>query len=145
MRAVVQRVTKARVSVDGETLGELDRPGLVVLLGIGHQDSEPIGRKLASKVWELRIFDGQLSASDLSAPILVVSQFTLYADTKKGRRPSWSAAAPGAVSEPLVDAFVASLRDLGARVSTGRFGAQMQVELTNDGPMTLIIDTDTYR
>lgn len=145
MRAVVQRVTKAKVSVDGDLVGQLDRPGLLVLLGVGHGDTEAIGAKLAAKIWEMRIFEGQQSAHDLLAPIMVVSQFTLYADTRKGRRPSWSGAAPGPVSEPLVDAFVASLGALGASVATGRFGAQMQVELTNDGPMTLIIDTDSYR
>ena len=96
--------------------------------------------KLADKVWGLRILDGELSCSDIGAPLLVISQFTLYADTRKGRRPSWSKAAPGAVSEPLFDAFVAALRRAGAEVATGRFGAMMAVELVNSGPMTLVID-----
>lgn len=140
MRAVVQRVSRASVSVDGEVVGRIEEPGLMVLLGVTHTDSEADAGKLADKVWGLRILDGELSCSDIGAPLLVISQFTLYADTRKGRRPSWSKAAPGAVSEPLFDAFVAALRRAGAEVATGRFGAMMAVELVNSGPMTLVID-----
>ncbi|MFT4164737.1 MAG: D-aminoacyl-tRNA deacylase [Microlunatus sp.] len=142
MRAVVQRAASASVSVDGEVTGALDRPGLMVLVGATHTDTPEIAAKLAQKIWTLRILADERSAADLDAPLLVVSQFTLYADTAKGRRPSWNAAAPRAVSEPLVDSFVAVLRNLGAEVSTGVFGADMQVSLVNDGPVTLILDTD---
>ena len=142
MRAVVQRAASASVSVAGEVVGALDRPGLMILVGATHTDTEEIAAKLAQKIWTLRILADERSAADLGAPLLVVSQFTLYADTAKGRRPSWSAAAPRAVSEPLVESFVAALRDLGAEVSTGVFGADMQVSLVNDGPVTLILDTD---
>ncbi|MFL6140202.1 MAG: D-aminoacyl-tRNA deacylase [Frankiaceae bacterium] len=142
MRAVVQRVTRASVSVDGEVVGRIDRPGLVVLVGVTHDDTAATARALAGKVHELRILPGERSAADVGAPLLVVSQFTLYADTRKGRRPSWSAAAPGPVAEPLVDEVVAALRERGAEVATGRFGAQMAVELVNDGPMTLVLDLD---
>jgi D-tyrosyl-tRNA(Tyr) deacylase len=140
MRAVVQRVSRASVTVAGEVVGRIDRPGLMVLLGVTHTDTADDAAKLADKIWNLRILAGERSCSDLGAPLLVVSQFTLYADTRKGRRPSWSKAAPGPVSEPLVDAFVAALRVLGAEVATGRFGAMMAVDLVNDGPMTLVID-----
>ena len=140
MRAVVQRVSEASVTVDGETVGRLGRPGLVVLVGVTHDDSPDHARRLAAKVHDLRILDGERSASDVDAPLLVVSQFTLYADTAKGRRPSWSAAAPGPTAEPLVEEFVAELRRRGATVATGRFGAHMQVHLVNDGPVTLILD-----
>jgi D-tyrosyl-tRNA(Tyr) deacylase len=140
MRAVVQRVSRASVTVAGEVVGRIDRPGLMVLLGVTHTDIADDAAKLADKIWNLRILAGERSCSDLGAPLLVVSQFTLYADTRKGRRPSWSKAAPGPVSEPLVDAFVAALRVLGAEVATGRFGAMMAVDLVNDGPMTLVID-----
>lgn len=140
MRAVVQRVSRASVTVDGEPVGRIERPGLLVLLGVTHTDTAEDAGKLADKIWGLRILDGELSCSDLGAPLLVVSQFTLYADTRKGRRPSWSKAAPGPVSEPLFDAFVAALRATGAEVATGRFGAMMAVELVNSGPMTLVID-----
>ncbi|MDO4716920.1 MAG: D-aminoacyl-tRNA deacylase [Propionibacteriaceae bacterium] len=142
MRAVVQRASSGRVVVDGEVVGELPRPGLVVLLGIGHDDTPALADKLAAKIWGLRILDGETSASDSGAPLLVVSQFTLYADVRKGRRPSWNAAAPGPVSEPLVSYFMDALRSLGAHVEGGRFGAHMQVELVNDGPVTIVIDTD---
>ena len=142
MRAVVQRAASASVSVDGLLTGALDRPGLMVLVGATHTDTPEIAAKLAQKIWTLRILADERSAADLGAPLLVVSQFTLYADTAKGRRPSWSAAAPRAVSEPLVDSFVAALRKLGAEVSTGVFGAEMQVSLVNDGPVTLILDAD---
>ncbi|MDX6297112.1 MAG: D-aminoacyl-tRNA deacylase [Nocardioidaceae bacterium] len=141
MRAVVQRASSAEVVVAGESVGSLSRPGLVVLLGVTHDDTSEQAAHLARRIWDLRILEGERSASDLGAPLLVVSQFTLYADLSKGRRPSWSAAAPGAVSEPLYDAFCAALRALGAEVSTGVFGAQMDVTLTNDGPVTLIVES----
>lgn len=144
MRAVVQRVTSASVSIDGEVVGAIDpgpgRQGLLVLLGVTHDDEAATADKLARKVWELRILDDGLSASDVGAPLLVVSQFTLYADTRKGRRPSWSAAAPAESAEPLVQAFCDALRALGAHVETGVFGAMMQVSSTNDGPVTLVLD-----
>ena len=142
MRVVVQRASSGRVRVDGEVVGELPGPGLVVLVGVTHSDSPATAAKLADKVWNLRILSGEQSAAQLAAPLLVVSQFTLYADTRRGRRPSWGAAAPRPVSEPLVTAFVEALRDLGATVVTGVFGAQMQVELINDGPVTLVVDSD---
>ncbi|OYN99753.1 D-tyrosyl-tRNA(Tyr) deacylase [Enemella evansiae] len=144
MRVVLQRAASAEVRVDDEVVGALPTPGLVLLVGITHTDTPEIAARLADKIWRLRILTGERSAADEGAPLLVVSQFTLYADTRKGRRPSWSAAAPGPVSEPLVDAFVAALRDLGAHVESGRFGAQMQVSLVNDGPVTLVLDSDTY-
>lgn len=142
MRAVVQRVASASVQVAGEIVGEIDRPGLLLLVGATHTDTDATAARLAAKIWTLRILADERSAADTGAPLLVVSQFTLYADTAKGRRPSWSAAAPRPVSEPLVDAFVASLRDLGAEVATGVFGADMQVSLVNDGPVTLVLDAD---
>ena len=141
MRLVIQRVTAARVEVDGEIVGAIDRPGLLILVGVTHDDQPATANRLAEKVWTLRILDGERSCQEENAPILVVSQFTLYADTRKGRRPSWSAAAPRAVSEPLIEAFVSSLRGRGAEVATGVFGAQMKVTLTNDGPVTLILDS----
>ncbi len=141
MRLVVQRVGSARVQVADRLVGAIDRPGLVVLVGVTHGDTEAIAARLAEKVWQLRILADERSCAEVGAPILVVSQFTLYADTRKGRRPSWSAAAPRAISEPLVDTFVASLRALGAEVATGVFGADMQVSLVNDGPVTLIVDS----
>lgn len=140
MRAVVQRVTQARVEVAGQTVGAIDEPGLLVLVGVTHDDEAATAARLADKIWRLRIMADERSCADLGAPLLVVSQFTLYADTRKGRRPSWSAAAPGPVSEPLVTAFVDALRALGARVETGRFGADMQVSLVNDGPVTLVLE-----
>ena len=140
MRAVVQVASGAAVHVDGEQVGGFDGPGLVVLVGVTHTDTPQDADRLAEKVWQLRIMDDEQSASDLSAPLLVVSQFTLYADLKKGRRPSWSAAAPRPVSEPLVEAVVDALRTRGATVTTGVFGADMRVSLTNDGPRTLIVD-----
>ena len=141
MRAVVQRVSQAAVTVDGAVVGAIDEPGLVVLLGVTHDDTAEIADRLAAKIWTLRILRDEKSCSDLGAPLLVISQFTLYADTRKGRRPSWSAAAPGPVSEPLYDAFCASLERLGARVERGRFGASMSVDLTNEGPVTLVLDS----
>ncbi len=140
MRAVVQRVSQASVAVGGETAGEIDEPGLLVLVGVTHEDTPDLAAKLAAKLWGLRILDGEKSCSDVGAPLLVISQFTLYADLAKGRRPSWSAAAPGPVAEPLVSAVVQALRDLGARVQTGVFGADMKVSLVNDGPVTIIVD-----
>lgn len=144
MRLVVQRAARASVSVGGEVVGALDRPGLVVLVGVTHGDTPAIAQRLADKVWGLRILADERSASELDAPLLVVSQFTLYADVRKGRRPSWSAAAPGEQSEPLVDAFADALRALGATVATGRFGAHMAVDLVNDGPVTLVIDSEMW-
>jgi D-tyrosyl-tRNA(Tyr) deacylase len=141
VRCVIQRVSGASVAVDGDVIAEIDRPGLLVLVGVTHTDTADEARRLADKIWRLRIMADEQSAADLNAPLLVVSQFTLYADTRKGRRPSWSAAAPRPVSEPLVDAFAAALTDLGAEVGTGVFGAQMQVSLTNDGPVTIILDS----
>jgi D-aminoacyl-tRNA deacylase len=137
MRAVVQRVSRADVRVDDTITGSLDEPGLVVLLGVTHDDTTDKAAALARKVWDLRIMRDERSASDLCAPVLVVSQFTLYADLRKGRRPSWGAAAPGPVSEPLYDAFCTALRELGARVETGVFGASMTVDLSNEGPVTI--------
>jgi D-tyrosyl-tRNA(Tyr) deacylase len=140
VRAVVQRVAQASVTVDGQAVGAISEPGLLVLVGITHDDTPGQAAKLAAKLWGLRILDGEKSCSDVSAPLLVISQFTLYADTRKGRRPTWQAAAPGPVAEPLVDAVISSLRALGARVQTGVFGADMKVSLVNDGPVTLILD-----
>ncbi|WP_237199407.1 D-aminoacyl-tRNA deacylase [Rothia nasimurium] len=143
MRAVLQRVTSASVTVDGEQVGAIDQPGLLVLVGITHTDGPAQVAKLADKTAHLRLLEGERSVLDEGAPVLAVSQFTLYGDAKKGRRPSWSAAAPGPVSEPLFEAYVQALRDLGLTVETGLFGANMQVSLTNDGPVTLILDTDS--
>ena len=141
MRTVIQRVERAGVEVDGEVVGSIGA-GLFVLVGVTHSDTVDTAASMADKVWNLRILDDERSASDIDAPVLVVSQFTLYADTKKGRRPSWSAAAPRPVSEPLVDSFVAALRERGAAVETGVFGAHMKVSLVNDGPMTIILDSE---
>ena len=140
MRAVLQRAARARVVVEGEVVGELTRPGLVALVGVTHDDGADQVATLARKISELRILHDERSVLDEGAPVLVVSQFTLYADTRKGRRPSWSAAAPGPVAEPLVEALVDALRGRGVEVATGRFGAMMQVELVNDGPVTLVVD-----
>jgi len=139
MRAVVQRVSQASVTVDAQVIGSIDEPGLLVLVGVTHDDTLDKAKKLAAKLWGLRILDGEKSCSDLGAPLLVVSQFTLYAETAKGRRPTWNNAAPGPVAEPLVEAVVAELRSLGAHVETGKFGADMKVALVNDGPITLIL------
>ena len=133
-------MTQARVTVNGQVISAIDEPGLLVLVGVTHADTADKARKLAAKLWGLRILDGEKSCSDLGAPLLVVSQFTLYADTAKGRRPTWHPAAPGPVAEPLVSAVVDELRALGARVETGRFGADMKVALVNDGPVTIIIE-----
>ena len=140
MRAVVQRVTQASVTVSGQVVGAIQEPGLLVLVGVTHDDTPDQAAKLAAKLWGLRILDGEKSCSDVNAPLLMISQFTLYADLVKGRRPSWSAAAPGPIAEPLVTAVVNELRHLGARVETGIFGADMKVALVNDGPVTIIID-----
>ena len=140
MRAVVQRVSRANVAVDGNVVGEIDEAGLLVLVGVTHDDTPDLAAKLAAKLWGLRILDGEKSCSDVGAPLLVIGQFTLYADLAKGRRPSWSAAAPGPVAEPLVSAVIQALRDGGARVQTGVFGADMKVSLVNDGPVTIIVD-----
>jgi D-tyrosyl-tRNA(Tyr) deacylase len=140
VRAVVQRVSQASVTVGGRVVGAIGQPGLLVLVGITHEDTPEMAAKLAGKLWGLRILEGEKSCSDTAAPLLVISQFTLYGDTRKGRRPTWQAAAPGPVAEPLVDAVVSSLRALGAHVETGIFGADMMVSLINDGPVTLIVD-----
>jgi D-tyrosyl-tRNA(Tyr) deacylase len=133
-------VSQASVSVDGRVTGAIDEPGLMVLVGVTHTDTPEQAAKLAAKLWGLRILEGEKSCSDVAAPLLIISQFTLYADTRKGRRPSWLAAAPGPVAEPLVDAVVEALRGLGAHVETGVFGANMKVQLTNDGPVTIVLD-----
>ncbi|MFC3998472.1 D-aminoacyl-tRNA deacylase [Nocardiopsis sediminis] len=140
MRAVVQRVAHASVTVGGETVGEIKGPGLLALVGVTHTDTASEARRLAEKMWRLRILDGELSCSDIGAPLLVVSQFTLYGDARKGRRPTWQAAAPGPVAEPVVDAVVDTLRGLGAHVETGVFGADMSVALTNEGPFTVLLE-----
>ena len=140
MRAVVQTVSSASVVVDGEVVGALPRPGLLVYLGVTHTDGPAEVDWMARKIWGLRILADEQSASDVGAPVLVVSQFTLYGDARKGRRPSWSAAAPGQVSEPLYEAFCAALAGLGAEVERGVFGAQMQVESVNEGPFTVWLD-----
>ena len=141
MRVVVQRVSRASVTVDGEVVGRVDGPGLVVLLGVTHEDGPAQTQWLARKVRELRIMREERSAADLEATILVVSQFTLYGDASKGRRPTWQAAAPGAVSEPVYEAFCEELERLGSPVQRGVFGADMAVELVNDGPVTVILES----
>jgi D-tyrosyl-tRNA(Tyr) deacylase len=162
VKVVVQRVTRAKVTVDGEVVGEIARPGLAVLVGVTHADTVAVAEKLARKVCDLRILrdpdvtasgvgptglphasgrrPDEASALDVGAAVLVVSQFTLYGDTRKGRRPSWVDAAPGPVAEPIVDAFAAAVAGLGLEVARGRFGAEMAVELVNDGPLTLVIE-----
>ena len=155
MRAVIQRVDGASVVVAGEVVGSIEGPGLLMLVGVTHTDDEATARRLAQKAYDLRIFDAtrfeacnvpgglrEVSASDLGLPVLVVSQFTLYADTRKGRRPTWDNAAPGPVAEPLVEVVADEFRARGAAVATGRFGADMRVSLVNDGPTTIIIDVD---
>ncbi|MFF4410071.1 D-aminoacyl-tRNA deacylase [Streptomyces sp. NPDC001262] len=140
MRAVVQRVNGASVVVDGEVVGEIIGAGLCVLVGVTHDDTAAKAAQLARKLWSLRVLQDEKSCSDVGAPLLVISQFTLYGDARKGRRPTWNAAAPGDVAEPLVDEVVAQLRALGAQVETGRFGADMKVSLTNDGPFTVLVE-----
>jgi D-aminoacyl-tRNA deacylase len=145
VRALVQRVTRAEVSVSGEPVGAIG-PGLCAFIGVTHDDEAQGARQLASKLWHLRVLDdadgvmNRSLADEPSCEVLVVSQFTLYADTRKGRRPSWSAAAPGPVAEPLVDAVAEALRARGLEVATGVFGAHMQVELVNDGPVTILLE-----
>ncbi len=139
MRAVVQTVSRASVTVDGEVVGAIG-DGLLVLLGVTHDDTAQTATTMARKVYELRILDDERSAADVGAPVLVVSQFTLYGDARKGRRPTWSAAAPAEVAEPLVTAFVQALRERGAAVETGRFRAHMLVESVNVGPQTLLLE-----
>jgi D-tyrosyl-tRNA(Tyr) deacylase len=143
MRAVVQRVREASVTVDGAVVGSIGDgtgQGLCVLVGVTHDDTERTAARLAAKIHELRILDDERSAAEAGAPLLVVSQFTLYGDTRKGRRPTWNAAAPRPVAEPLVDHVVAALRERGAHVETGVFGADMQLALVNDGPVTLLVE-----
>lgn len=141
MRAVVQRVHRARVTVAGDVIGAIDLPGLVALVGVTHDDDAAKAHALASKIANLRVLDGERSAIDAHAPILVISQFTLYGDTRKGRRPSWVAAAPGHIAEPLVDVVSDELRACGLDVATGRFGAEMDVDIHASGPVTVLIET----
>jgi D-aminoacyl-tRNA deacylase len=136
----VQRVLSASVTVDGKVVAAIDVPGLLVLLGVTHDDGPAQVEWTARKVWDLRIMREERSASDLGAPVLVVSQFTLYGDARKGRRPTWNAAAPGSVSEPVYEAVCAELERLGAHVERGLFGADMQVALVNDGPVTMVLE-----
>lgn len=140
VRAVVQRVSRASVSTHGEVVGAIDGPGLLVLVGVTHTDGPAQALAMAQKIVNLRILDGERSALDAGAPVLVVSQFTLYGDTSKGRRPTWAAAAPGPMAEPLVTAVIDAISAAGLEVATGRFGADMAVDLVNDGPVTLILD-----
>jgi D-tyrosyl-tRNA(Tyr) deacylase len=142
MRVLVQRVTAASVTVDGEVVGEINPPGqgLLALVGVTHDDDADLAQRMAEKLWQLRILDDERSACDVGAPILVVSQFTLYANTVKGRRPSWNAAAPATVAQPVVDAFASALHKLGAHVETGRFGAHMRIASVNDGPVTVMLE-----
>lgn len=138
---MVQRVSRADVSVDGASVGALDGPGLVVLLGVTHDDTVEDAQRLATKIVRLRIMRGEQSVDEIGAGVLAISQFTLFADTRKGRRPSWGAAAPGPVAEPLYDAFCAAVEEAGVAVSRGVFGADMAVELVNDGPVTLVMES----
>ena len=140
MRAVVQRVLSASVTVDGEVVGSIDG-GLLVLLGVTHDDTDTEAVWMARKIRDVRLLRDEKSVGDVGAPVLVVSQFTLYGDARKGRRPTWQAAAPGPVSEPLYDAVCAALAELGARIERGVFGADMRVDAVNDGPITLVIDS----
>lgn len=144
MRVLVQRVTSARVSVDGEVVGSIDPDGqgLLALVGVTHSDTAQTAQRMAEKLWQLRILNDERCAADVDAPVLVVSQFTLYANTEKGRRPSWNAAAPRATAEPLVTEFADALRRLGATVATGVFGAHMDVTLVNDGPVTVLLELE---
>jgi D-tyrosyl-tRNA(Tyr) deacylase len=140
MRAVVQRVSSASVTVEGTVVGSLSSPGLLVYLGVTHSDAPAEVEWMARKIWTLRILPDEKSACDVDAPILVVSQFTLYGEARKGRRPTWEAAAPGAVSEPIYEAVCDALAGLGAHVERGVFGAQMEVSSVNDGPFTVLLD-----
>ncbi|GAB3793787.1 D-aminoacyl-tRNA deacylase [Nocardioides ungokensis] len=141
MRALIQRVRHANVTVDGAIVGGFEEPGLLVYIGVTHSDGPAQVEWTARKIWDLRLLREEQSASDVGAPILVVSQFTLYGDARKGRRPTWQAAAPGPVSEPAYDAVCDELVRLGARVERGVFGADMRVESVNDGPVTLILES----
>lgn len=141
MRALIQRVTRAAVSVDGAVVGEITEPGLVVFVGVTHDDGPSDVEYVVRKTSQLRILHDELSVLDAGAPVLVVSQFTLYGETRKGRRPSWSRAAGGPVAEPLVDAVVAGLRDAGVPVAQGQFGADMQIDMCADGPVTLWVES----
>jgi D-tyrosyl-tRNA(Tyr) deacylase len=141
MRAVLQRVTSASLSVAGETVARLDEPGLVVLLGVTHDDGPAQVAWMVRKIRDLRIMREERSVADVGAPVLVVSQFTLYGDARKGRRPTWNAAAPGDVAEPVYRAVCAGLEELGTHVETGVFGADMAVQLVNDGPVTMVLET----
>ncbi|MEZ0579733.1 D-aminoacyl-tRNA deacylase [Nocardioides sp. MH1] len=142
MRAVVQRVLSASVTVDGAVVGAIDEPGLLVLLGVAHGDGTDEAEWMARKIRDLRILRDERSVADTGAAVLVVSQFTLYGDARKGRRPSWTRAAPGPVSEPLYDAVCAGLERLGTRVERGVFGAMMEVASVNDGPFTVLLERD---
>ncbi|WP_109471740.1 D-aminoacyl-tRNA deacylase [Ornithinimicrobium cavernae] len=141
MRAVLQRVTRARVTVAERVVGAIERPGLLALVAATHDDGPDDVERMARKIAELRILPDETSVLDSGAAVLVVSQFTLYGDTRKGRRPGWSRAAPGPVAEPLVQSVVDALRTRGIEVATGEFGAEMQIELINDGPFTVLVDT----
>lgn len=141
MRAVLQRALRASVSVDGRVVGSLDRAGLVVLLGVTHDDGPRQVAWMARKVWEVRILRDERAACEVDAPLLVVPQFTLYGNARKGRRPTWQDAAPGPVAEPVYGAFCVALEQLGATVARGAFGADMALSLVNDGPVTLVLDT----
>jgi D-tyrosyl-tRNA(Tyr) deacylase len=145
VRALIQRVNRASVAVDDEVLGAIGR-GLCVFVGVTHSDDEAVARKLAERIWRLRVFDDDagfmnVPVGEAGGEVLVVSQFTLYGDTRRGRRPSWAAAARAQQAEPLIERFTAELAALGARVATGRFGAHMQVELLNDGPVTVTVES----
>ena len=142
MRAVIQRVNRAAVRVDGEVVGEITRPGLMVLVGATHDDGPAQVATVARKIADLRLLEGELSVTDAGAPVLVVSQFTLYADTRKGRRPTWNKAAPGEVAEPLVEAVAEDLRGRGLEVATGRFGADMKIDMEADGPVAILIEAE---
>lgn len=140
MRAVIQCVNRAAVSVDGQVVGAIDRPGLLVLVGVTHDDGAAQVALIARKIADLRLLEGELSVTDAAAPVLVVSQFTLYADTRKGRRPSWNQAAGADVAEPLVQAVVEDLRSRGLEVATGQFGAHMVIDMQADGPVTIELE-----
>lgn len=140
MRAVIQRVNRAAVSVDGQVVGAIDRPGLLALVGVTHDDGAAQVALIARKIADLRLLEGELSVTDAAAPVLVVSQFTLYADTRKGRRPSWNQAAGADVAEPLVQAVVEDLRSRGLEVATGQFEAHMVIDMQADGPVTIELE-----
>jgi len=140
MRAVIQRVLSASVTVDGKVVGSIEGPGLLVYLGVTHSDGADEAAWTARKIWDLRLLRDERSASDVDAPVLVVSQFTLYGDARKGRRPTWIAAAPGPASEPVYDLVCSTLEGLGATVARGVFGADMRVTSVNDGPVTLLLE-----